>query len=293
MAGKYILFNGSLVTRESWISSPEEWIRNSGAAIETDLFASGNRIPLLDQSMTLLDLRFQSVGWRLPDSLALDELQPNLEKLLNRNRNFKGCMIRLLVMPAASASGFDGNTTFHYLAVTEELEYDYFPLNTKGLAVGVSLRFRNTGEPFYSSMVRSRIRALLIREEYLNNGWDDCLLTDHRGFLSESSSGNLFIRTGERILTPAPENNYLPRVITKIVRDLAGDNGLEIEEVKNLKPDNLKRADEVFLTDDSNGIRWILSYENKRYYRKVSALLSEELRKFLQKPDQFHKGSSG
>jgi branched-chain amino acid aminotransferase len=261
--------------------------------IECHIFASGNRIPLLEQSLQHLEGRFQSVGWSLPQSLTQRELQPNLEKLLNRNRNFKGCMIHLAIMPIEAASGFDGNTSFNYLAVTEEMEYDYFPLNNKGLAIGIAKGFRNTGGPFYSSMVRSRIRSLLIREEYLASGWDECLLTDQRGFLSEASAGNIFLRTGERILTPAPENNCLPRVITSLVKDLAIKSGYRIEVVKNLAPDNLNKAEEVFLTDDLNGIRWVLSFENKRYYRKVSAVLSDELRNYLQHPDQFHKGSSG
>jgi branched-chain amino acid aminotransferase len=293
VAGKYYLFNGSLVPRESWNSSPEEWIRNSGLVIETHFFASGNRIPLLAESLRLLDQRFQSVGWHIPDSLKMNDLLPNLEKLLNRNRNFKGCMIHMAVMPVASASGFDGNTGFNYLAVTEEMEFDFFPLNIKGLAIGISAGFRNTGEPFYSSIVRSPIRTLLIREEYLNNGWDDSLLLDHKGFLSEASTGNLFIRTGDRILTPGPENNCFPRVMTSLVRDLALKKGFRIDVLKNLVPEHLKNAEEVFITDDINGIRWVLSYENKRYYRKVSAQLSDELRNYLQNPGQFQSGSSG
>ncbi|HBB90737.1 MAG: hypothetical protein A2X22_11430 [Bacteroidetes bacterium GWF2_49_14] len=293
MKYNYVLLNGSVITRESWLKDPEEWILQADQAIRADFFASGNRIPFLEASLRILTLRFQSVGWELPIALSYPMLLPKFEKLLNKNRSFKGTVIHLVIMPVEVTAGLDGTKGFQYLAFTEERPDDFFPLNSKGLAIGISSGYRNSGEPFYSSMVRSRIRSLLIREECVANGWDEILLLDPKGRLSEASSANVFLRIKDRVVTPGPENNCFPRLMTGITKNLIIKAGLNFTEVHKITPEDLGNAEEVFLTDDLYGIRWVLSYENKRYYRKVSSALSERLKDLVQRTDQFSMGSSG
>jgi branched-chain amino acid aminotransferase len=279
--------------RDSWQQSAEEMILSFDQGIRADFVASGNRVPFLQAGLDLLSKRFQSVGWYLPGKLSFPELRVQLEKLLNKNRLFKGSLIRLIIVPVLPSRELDGSPDFTYIASTEETEADFFLLNTKGLSVGISSSYRNTGEPLYSSMVRSRVRNLLILQEALLNHWDDILIPDHHGFLSEASNSTLFIRKKELVVTPAPENNCFPRAISLLIPEWIRNQGLRFEEHSNISPDDLKHADELFLADDLKGIRWVLSYENKRFYRKLSATLSEILANRMRTLDQFHIGSSG
>lgn len=289
----YILYNGVVIQRESWQRSADEMILSFDQGIRVDFFASGNRVPFLQAGLELLAKRFLSVGWYLPGKLGFPELRIQFEKLLNKNRLFKGSLIRLVIVPVIPSGELDGSPEFTYLASTEETEADFFPLNMKGLSLGISANYRNTGEPMYSSMVRSKIRTLLIRQEAMLNHWDDILIMDHHGFLSEASGSNLFIRKKESVITPSPENNCLPRVVSLLIPEWIRNQGLKFEERSTIGPDDLKLADEVFLTDDLKGIRWVLSYENKRFYRKLSVTLSEMLANRMRTLDQFHIGSSG
>ncbi len=293
MKYNYVLLNGAVMTRETWLKDPEDWILQSDQAIRADFFASGNRIPFLEPSLNILKSRFQSVGWELPLALTFPLLLPKFEKLLNKNRSFKGTVIHLLIMPAEATDGLDGTKGYQYLAFPEERSDDHFPLNSKGLAIGISSGYRNSGEPFFSSMVRSRIRSRLIREECLTKGWDEIILLDSKGFLSEALSGNIFLRIKDRIVTPGRENNCFPRLMTDITKHLIGKAGLTAQEVPTIRPEDLKNAEEVFLSDDLHGIRWVLSFENKRYYRKLSSVLSESLKNMVQRTDQFSIGSWG
>lgn len=292
-ANNYILYDGVVIQRESWQQSAEEMVLSFSQGIRVDFFASGNRVPFLQAGLELLSKRFLSVGWYLPDKLGFPELRIQFEKLLNKNRLFKGSLIRLVIVPALPSRELDGNPDFTYIASTEETETDYFPLNVKGLSLGISGSYRNTGEPLYSSMVRSKIRTLLIRQEAVLNHWDDILITDHRGYLSEASCSSLFIRKKDNVITPSPENNCMPRVVSLLIPEWIRTQGLKMEERSTIRPEDLKIADEVFLADDLKGIRWVLSYENKRFYRKLSATLSDMLADRMRTLDQFHIGSSG
>ena len=67
-------------------------------------------------------------------------------------------------------------------------------------------------------------------------------------------------------------------VMRQVVIGLAKKHGFEMVEAQ-LNPAILAQADEVFLTNASKGIQWVLGYDNKRYFNNVSKFLSEELAK--------------
>lgn len=293
MKNKYILYNQSVIPRESLNLSPEEWFGIAGQCIRQSLFASGNRIPFLKPWLGLLGQRFGSVGWHLPDEFKLPEFKLQLEKLLNRNRLFKGSWIHLLIIPVFPSTELDCSPNFKCIGLTEEIELDYFPLNQKGLTIGVSEKYHNTADPFISSMVRSPLRDILIRQESVNNGWDEIILTDQKGCLSETLESNIFLKFKDLVVTPAPSNNCFPRIITGVVSDLIPHTGLTLSVNENIKPQDIPKADEIFLTDDINGIRWILGSEKKRFYRKISSFLHDELTELIRNTDQFQAGSSG
>ncbi|MFA6127789.1 MAG: aminotransferase class IV [Bacteroidales bacterium] len=293
MKNRYILYNQSVIPRESLNLSPEEWLEISGQCIRQSLFASGNRIPFLKPWLELLKQRFDSVCWHLPDEFHLPEFRLELEKLLNRNRLFKGSWIHLLIIPVFPSTELDCSPSFKCIGLTEEIEFDNFPLNQKGLTIGISDKYHNTADPFYSSMVRSPLRSLLIRQETVFNGWDEIILTDQNGSLSEAFNSNIFLKIKDQIITPAPATHCFPQIITGIIRDLIPGVGSTLQVSDRLKAQDFIKADEVFLTDDTNGIRWVLGFEKKRYYRKVSGLLHEEFTALLRNTDQFQAGSSG
>ena len=293
MKNKYILYNESVVPRESVRLSPEEWFDISSQCIRQSLFASGNRIPFLKPWLQLLSRRFASVGWHLPDEFRMPDFKNQLEKLLNRNRLFKGSWIHLLIIPVYPSTELDCSPAFQCIGLTEEMEFDYFPMNVKGLSIGISERYHNTGDPFFSSMIRSPLRNMLIRQEAAVSGWDEIILTDQDGYLSEASESNLFIRIRDEILTSSPANHCFPRMITGIVEELIPQAGFKLTVSEKLKKEHLVKAEEVFFTDDINGIRWALGFEKKRYYRKAANMLYEELNGLIRTTDQFQPGSSG
>jgi branched-subunit amino acid aminotransferase/4-amino-4-deoxychorismate lyase len=293
LKNRYVLYNQSVIPRESLNLSPEEWFTISTRCIRQSLFASGNRIPFLKPWLEILGKRFGSVGWHLPDEFKMPDFRLQLEKLLNRNRLFKGSWIHLLIIPVFPSTELDCSPGFRCIGLTEEIEFDYFPLNQKGLSIGVSEKHHNTADPFISSMVRSPLRDLLISQEAVCNGWDEIILTDQHGFLSETSGSNLFLKFRDRIVTPSPANHCFPRILTGIVNELIPQTGLTLEVSDKIRQNDLSAADEIFLTDDLNGIRWVLGYEKKRFYRKISLILHEELTALVRTTDQFQAGSSG
>ena len=65
-------------------------------------------------------------------------------------------------------------------------------------------------------------------------------------------------------------------VMRSVVMRLAAENGLDVIEAQ-INPEILHEADEVFLTNVSRGIRWVMGFSNKRYFNEVSRFLVTKL----------------
>ena len=69
-------------------------------------------------------------------------------------------------------------------------------------------------------------------------------------------------------------------VMRQVVIDLLRANDIQITELA-IPPLSLLDADEVFLTNAVQGIRWVGGYKQKRYYnqlaKKITQLLNEKI----------------
>ena len=59
----------------------------------------------------------------------------------------------------------------------------------------------------------------------------------------------------------------------EVIIKLSVDSGIRINDQGSLTPAVLEDADEVFLTNAVEGIRWVGAYRKRRYYKKTAQLL--------------------
>ncbi|MGI4730012.1 MAG: hypothetical protein ACRYGB_15690, partial [Janthinobacterium lividum] len=64
------------------------------------------------------------------------------------------------------------------------------------------------------------------------------------------------------------------------VIDLAIKNNIQVTEAQ-INPQILNEAEEVFLTNATRGIQWVLGFNRKRYFYEYSRLLSNKLNEQL------------
>lgn len=90
------------------------------------------------------------------------------------------------------------------------------------------------------------VNSILAKREALLDGYDEAILLDTQGLVSEASGENLFVVRDGRIRTPA-----LPTILDGITRatviEIARDEGLAVTE-SGITRDELYVADEIFLT---------------------------------------------
>ena len=91
------------------------------------------------------------------------------------------------------------------------------------------------------------LNSVLAKVEVHKAGYDEAILLDERGFVSECSGENLFLVRNGRVSTPPLSAGNLDGISRNSVIELATDMGLEIA-VRDFDRAELYMADEVFIT---------------------------------------------
>jgi branched-chain amino acid aminotransferase len=106
------------------------------------------------------------------------------------------------------------------------------------------------------------VNSILAKREALLDGYDEAIMLDTNGLVSEATGENLFLVRGGRLYTPP-----LPTVLDGITRDsviqLARDKGIEVREA-SLTRDELYIADELFLTGTAAEVTPVREVDHRR-----------------------------
>ncbi len=90
------------------------------------------------------------------------------------------------------------------------------------------------------------VNSILAKREALLDGFDEAIMLDTQGLVSECTGENIFLVRDGKIRTP-PLYSVLDGITRASMIEVARDRGLEVEETQ-LTRDDLYLADEVFLT---------------------------------------------
>ncbi len=90
------------------------------------------------------------------------------------------------------------------------------------------------------------VNSILAKREALLDGYDEAILLDPQGLVSEASGENIFLVSGGVLRTP-PLHSVLAGITRESVIEIARDKGIPVEEAP-ITRDELYIADELFLT---------------------------------------------
>ncbi len=183
--------------------------------------------------------------------------------LLAKNEIRESAYIRPIVFKGAGGISLDFRQVPTWVAIAAFPYNKYF--EKEGLNVCVS-SWRKTAEPSVPSMAKASghyISAALARVEAGENGFDETIFLDHRGFVSEGSGENIFIVRDEALYTPPLSAGILEGVTRDSVRVIAGDNRLKFQE-REVARSELYTCDEAFFTGTAVEICPILSIDRRK-----------------------------
>ena len=109
------------------------------------------------------------------------------------------------------------------------------------------------GDPLARHKTLNYWMRRLAFEDARSRGADEALMATADGRIWEGSRTNLFVVSGDRLVTPPLSGPVLPGVMRAAVLAAAIDMGLEVVEAA-IEPGELESAGEVFLTNSVRGV---------------------------------------
>lgn len=206
-------------------------------------------------------------------------LREKARELSNRNKSKNG-MLRLTIFRDSNGLYTPENQKFGYSMEWETLQDQQYSLNVKGLIVNVYEDMPKPINMLSNLKTCNSLNYVLAGIYKQKNRLDDAFILNQNGFLCEAISSNIFIKYNGILYTPALSEGCIRGVMRQAVIDLALKNSIPVTEAQ-INPQILNEAEEVFLTDASRGIQWVLGFSRKRYFYEYSRLLSAKLNEQL------------
>jgi branched-chain amino acid aminotransferase len=137
--------------------------------------------------------------------------------------------------------------------------YDVIAFTTSLKDWGSSVRLtvkcdaRHGATEFRGAKLTAWAGNLAWNEEAQQRGFDEVILLDEFGRVSECTSANIFARFGTRVLTPPLDSGCLPGITRELLLEIGGSAGLSMAEA-HFSLQDLSRADAVFITSSTRDL---------------------------------------
>jgi branched-chain amino acid aminotransferase len=192
--------------------------------------------------------------YRMDHALTLDQLCDASMELVRRS-GMDQCYIRPILFrsldeehPAFGVNPFP-NPLACYIGAWDWGKYLGDEAIEQGVDVCVSTWTRLTANsmPAMAKSGANYMNSQLIKMEALLNGFAEGIALDDRGYVSEGSGENIFLVTGDIVLTPPLSSSILPGITRDSVIQICQELGITVKE-RTIQRAALYVADELFFS---------------------------------------------
>lgn len=263
---KYVWFDGKFVTLDKANVPITTHAIHYGTSVFEGIRAYWNGKNLFVFRLDEHIRRFRRSGQFYNISLNFsDKIISNaIIEICKKNKIKKSCYIRPFY--------FVGNYGIN-LHVTEKAPTNVaiftFPFgdlfNKNGITAGVVSwrKFSDMSTPPQAKMGGNYLNSIIATQEAKRNGFDEAVLLDHNGNVSEAPGENIFIVREGKLITPPLSSSALNGITRDAIIKIAGDLDIDITETEIARSE-LTISDEIFLTGTAAEITPIILIDGKK-----------------------------
>lgn len=244
-----------------------EGIRGYGVNGSLHVFRLEDHFERLLASAKILDLDTR---------YSVQEFEEACIEVLRANELREDCYIRPIIFV-----GFSGiNLGFVNYPINQTIIA--FPFKhyfaKAGLDVCISswMRLYDPVTPPMAKICGNYVNSVFAKREAAKNGYDEAIMLNAQGRVSEGTGENIFVVRNGKVATPSTGSSILDGITRNTVMELAKVFEMEIEE-KDVARSELYTADELFFTGTAAGIAPVLSIDRRRVGNGVVGPITRQL----------------
>jgi len=139
-------------------------------------------------------------------------------------------------------------------------------------------KFNNLSTPVQAKMGGNYLNSILATQDAKEKGYDEAILLDYSGFVSEAPGENIFLVKNNVLYTPPLESSALDGITRKSIIKLAKDMKVKIK-IQKISRKTLSNADEVFLSGTAAEITPVIKLGKRKIGTGEVGKITESLMK--------------
>ena len=258
-----ICFNGKFTDADKAVLLASNRSYRYGDGLFETMKVKDGAIQLAASHMQRLFDGLSMLKMDVPALVTKDKLTDIILELCKQNKCEALARVRLSVS-RGNGGLYDEDRKLQYLVECWPLNQSVNQVNENGLVIDIfpdalksTDRFSNLKS---ANFLVYSMAAVYAKENKLN----DCLVLNAHGRIADSTIANLFLMKGDTIFTPALSEGCVNGVMRKHLLESLAASNYQVEETI-VSAEDLLAADEVFLSNAINGIRWVQRFRDKIY----------------------------
>ncbi|MDX1596875.1 MAG: branched-chain amino acid transaminase [Nitrosopumilaceae archaeon] len=137
--------------------------------------------------------------------------------------------------------------------------------NKNGITAGVVSwrKFSDKSTPPQAKMGGNYLNSVIATQEAKRSGYDEAILLDHNGNVSEAPGENIFIVREGQLITPPLSSSALEGITRDAIMKIAKDMDMEVQE-RDVTRSELSMSDEIFLCGTAAEITPVIAIDGKK-----------------------------
>jgi branched-chain amino acid aminotransferase len=273
----YIYVNGKMVPKSQAMVSVYDHGLLYGDGVFEGIRIYNGKIFKCGQHMERLWRCAEMIRLRIP--VSRDEMVQIMRDCIKANGIVDG-YIRLVVTRGYGTLGLDPRKcpVAGVICIADQIALYSPEQYEKGMRIIVAKRPRTPIEcldPRVKSL--NYLNNILGKVEAIDQGCDEAIMLNLDGFVGECTGDNIFIIRDGKVYTPPTESGILEGITRRFVMDLCADMGIPCL-LKNMRPEEVKSAEEVFLTGSAAEIIAVTQIDDIKIGSGVEGPVTKKLR---------------
>ena len=263
---KFIWFDGKFVPKDKAIIPVTTHAIHYGTSIFEGIRAYWNSNNLFIFRLNDHVRRFRNSGAFYNISLRFSdaEIKNAIIKICKKNKIKKSCYIR----PFYFVGQYGINLHVTKMAPTHVAIFsfpfgDLFDKNGITACISKWRKFSDISTPTQAKMGGNYLNSILATQDAKNRGFDEAVLLDRFGNVSEAPGENIFLVKNDILITPPLSSSALDGITRKSIISFSKEMKLKTK-IKKISKEELMSADEVFLSGTAAEITPIIKIERKK-----------------------------
>ncbi len=271
-----INLNGEILSSETTLSNSNRSFLYGDGVFET-LKIVNSKILFFEDHYFRLMASMRIVRMEIPNSFTMEFLEEQIINLAKATNLEDSARIRFTVFRNDGGYYLPQTREISFLIQIKPLLNKLYVLNEETYEVDLYKDFFVAKQLLSTLKTTNKMISITGSIFAKENDLQNCLLLNNEKNVVEALNGNVFMKTGNQLVTPPISEGCLNGIMRKQVLRLASRiENLEIIEAV-ISPFELQKAEELFVTNIISGIQPITKYRKKDFVMTTSKLISELL----------------